>query len=195
MAELSQVSYDRCYQTLLKCSEFDSDNALRAVFVVSDLAAFKASLPGGNSKAERVKSVMAYLLEQESPTREPALLLFLRALSCNYSRGTKLHYDLNGLARAVEDEIREQRVITSSPPSAQPDKRTLIQCLRDPYKCSIGDLQQLWQDYGNPSTAFQILVTQCGGIGDLQACLAEHLVMEATRRGQLGDLAEAMQRA
>ena len=188
MAELSQGLYDRCYQTLLKCSEFDSDNALRAVFVVRALAAFRDGLPGGNSKADRVKSVIAYLLEQESPTGEPALLLFLRALSRNYSQGMKLHHDLNDLACAAEDEISEQRVITSSPVPVQPDKRALIQRLRDPYQCSIGDLQRLWQDYGNPSIAFQILVTQCSGVGNLQACLAEHLVMEATRRGQLADL-------
>lgn len=105
MPRISTTLYKRCHDTLLKCSEFDRDDSVRAMFVTSDLYPFRSGLPGANNKIGRVTAVLEYLLEQESDTVPPVLTLFLRALSCHYQPGNALLNELEERAREVEEEL------------------------------------------------------------------------------------------
>jgi len=104
MLGLSAALYKRCHDTLLRCSEFDSDASVRAVFVTGDLYPFKIGLPGANNKLARVTAVLEYLLEQEPDAGPPVFVLFLRALSGHYKRGNALLNELEARAREVEEE-------------------------------------------------------------------------------------------
>jgi hypothetical protein len=53
----------QCRQVLLKCSEFDSDSLLRAVFTTSELSPFKSRLKSADSQEERVALCLEYLLK------------------------------------------------------------------------------------------------------------------------------------
>ncbi|MBN1450153.1 MAG: hypothetical protein JW963_03985 [Anaerolineales bacterium] len=116
MSVLSKALYTRCYDTLLKCSEFDSDASVSAIFVTTDLHPFKTGLPGANSKAARVTDVLGYLLEQEPEAGPPVLVSFLRALSGHYHQGNALLNDLVALTHDVEEELGVE-----TPPGNLPD--------------------------------------------------------------------------
>jgi hypothetical protein len=105
MPGISQELYDRCYNTLLKCSEFNNNSSVSAVFITKELWPFKTGLPGANSKAGRVTEVLNYLLEQEPDAGSPVLVMFLRALSSRYKPGNALLNELKTRAVEVEDEL------------------------------------------------------------------------------------------
>jgi len=119
MPFLSKPLRDRCYNTLLKCSEFDRDDSVRSVFVTGELYPFKTGLPGANSKAARVTAVLEYLLEQEPEAGPPVLTLFLHALSGHYRPGNALLNELEARAREVEEELGGV-LPPDTPPPPQP---------------------------------------------------------------------------
>lgn len=105
MPFLSKPLHNRCYNTLIKCSEFDSDASVRAVFVTRELHPFRMGLPGENSRTARVTAVVEYLLDQEPEAGPPVLVLFLSALSGHYQHGNALLNELKTLACDVEEEL------------------------------------------------------------------------------------------
>lgn len=119
MPMLTGFLHKRCYNTLLKCNQFDSDASVRAVFVTSELLPFKPGLPGANSRAARVTAVLGYLLEQEPDAGPPVLVLFLRALSGYYETGNALLSELETRAREVEAEL-QGAALPERPPIPQP---------------------------------------------------------------------------
>ena len=64
MTGLSSDLYRRCRSTFMQCSEFDSNAALRAIFVTEELAPFANALPEASNKASRVDATLAYLVEK-----------------------------------------------------------------------------------------------------------------------------------
>jgi len=58
---LSSDLYRRCRSVLTQCCEFDSNAALRAIFVTDELAPFANALPEVSNKAGRVDATLAYL--------------------------------------------------------------------------------------------------------------------------------------
>lgn len=105
MPALPTSLWNRCYNTLLKCSEFDSNASIRAMFVTRELRPFKAGLPDASSEASRVSVVLGYLLEQEPESGPPVLVSFLRALSSHYQPGNALLNELETLTREVEQAL------------------------------------------------------------------------------------------
>ena len=74
-------------------------------------------------------------------------------------------------------------------------KHVLVQLLREPTKYSMGELQMFWQNFGDPGIEFNLLVAQYSLVGDVQASIADRLVMEAILRGKLPQLIAAMRQA
>jgi formylglycine-generating enzyme required for sulfatase activity len=101
MPGLPSGLYKRCRETLLKCSEFDSDAALRAVFVTDELRPFRDRLLAAASKSERVDTCLALLAEQHLSDGRTVLPIFLATLRDHYHSGDALYDELTALVRAV----------------------------------------------------------------------------------------------
>lgn len=105
MPELSPELYARLREVLLRCKEFDTDAALRVVFVTSELLPFKQDLPQANSESERVDLMTAHLLEKYLDDGRWALLLFLNALAQRYNERDSLHRDLKTVVLDIERPV------------------------------------------------------------------------------------------
>jgi len=105
MPGLSNELYNRCRTTLLKCSEFDSDASLRAVFVTNELRPFRSGLPEAASRNERVAKCLDYLLEQGIKDSRPVLPLFLVALRDRYHPGIALRDELEALVERIQGDL------------------------------------------------------------------------------------------
>jgi len=101
MAGLSSELHNRCRATLLKCSEFDSNVSLRAVFVTAELSPFRDGLPDAPNKSSRVDTCLDYLLPKRLNDGRPVLPLFLAALRDRYQEGDALRNELGKLAEDV----------------------------------------------------------------------------------------------
>jgi len=89
------------YEGLLHCGPFDSDRALRALFVDARLSLWRDFLPEAGSRAERVRAVVAALSDRANADGENALVLLLRVLAENTPPGDACHGHLSGLAEAL----------------------------------------------------------------------------------------------
>jgi len=122
MPGLPSELYNRCRTTLLQCSAFNSDAALRAVFVTQELAPFCNGLPGALSPSGRVDAGLAYLLPKRLSDGRAVLPLFIAALRDRYMPGDALHDDLNALYQAVQSAMTQsQPRPTQRPGAAQPN--------------------------------------------------------------------------
>jgi tetratricopeptide (TPR) repeat protein len=102
MQGLPNEIYNRCRDTLLQCSEFDSDTALKAVFVTDTLSPFRARLPEAAKKSARVDTVLDYLLTKSLKDNQPVLPLFLTTLRNRYSPGDALRDELEEFAKDTQ---------------------------------------------------------------------------------------------
>ena len=105
MAGLPSDLYTHCRNTLLACSEFEGDAALRALFVTEELAPFQNGLPDAASKSARVDACLAYLLPRRFSDGRPLLPLVLATLRDRYPEGDALHDDIQALQRAVQSAL------------------------------------------------------------------------------------------
>lgn len=94
--------YNHCRSTLMRCSKFDSNASLRAVFVTNELYPFRDRLPTATSKGERVDACLDFLLDKRLSDGRPVLPLFLAALRDRYQQGDALHNELGMLAEAAQ---------------------------------------------------------------------------------------------
>lgn len=101
MQGLSSELYRRCRNALLKCTEFDSNAALRSVFVTNELRPFRSGLPEAANKKERVDECLAFLMDKCLTDGRPVLPLFLAALRDRYQEGDALRDELDGLVQEV----------------------------------------------------------------------------------------------
>lgn len=108
MPGLSAVLNIRCRDTLLKCSEFDRDSSLRAVFVTKELYLYRYGVPGATSKKDRVDGCVDYLLPRRLSDGRPVLPIFLAALRDRYHPGNGLRDELESLRLDVEMELSQQ---------------------------------------------------------------------------------------
>jgi len=116
MTGLSNELYQRCRTTLLKCSEFDSNELLRAVFVTAELSPFRSGLPDAANKAERVDVCLDFLLPKRLSDGRPVLPLFLAALRDRYQPGDALRDELEALSDAVQFAMVQPEPESPSPP-------------------------------------------------------------------------------
>lgn len=114
MAGLSTELYNRCRSTMLKCSEFDTNASLRAVFVTDELRPFRGELPEADRKSGRVDTCLAYLMDKRLSDGRAVLPLFLAALRDRYQPGDALHDELGALAAEMGRAMTRMAGSTSS---------------------------------------------------------------------------------
>lgn len=119
MTELSTDLCSRCRSILLKCSEFDSDAFLQAVFVTDELRPFRDRLPTAARKSGRVDSCVAFLLDQRLSDGRPVLPILLRTLRDRYQPGNALRDELDALASDVRAALRSSGGPTIPTPPPQ----------------------------------------------------------------------------
>jgi outer membrane protein assembly factor BamB len=117
MTGLSGELCQRCRTILLKCSEFDSNAALRSVFVTNELRPFRSGLPEAASKSERVDACLAFLVDKRLSDERPAFPVFLMTLRERYQAGDALRDELEDLYQAVQ-----LAMASSGPGFAQPSR-------------------------------------------------------------------------
>ncbi len=92
MVELSPDLFERCYNVLRKCSEFDNHRSLQAVFVTTHLRPYRDSLPGAGDKATRVSLTVDYLLPKRTDDDQSAFAFFLTELARRQPRDNGSHH-------------------------------------------------------------------------------------------------------
>ena len=99
---LSTESYLQCRDILLNCSEFDSDDALSALFTVNAvLSPFRHFIPNATkNRNERVDRYLSFLLEKQLRDGKPLLLPFLNLL---YERQPKESILRDQLSKLISD--------------------------------------------------------------------------------------------
>ncbi len=100
MLGLPSDLYDHCYSILSSCSEFQSNESLRAVFVRGALALYQYRIPETNTIEDRVAKCLEFLLGRRFGG-EPVLALFLETLQNRYPDGDDLHPALSDLAHDI----------------------------------------------------------------------------------------------
>jgi hypothetical protein len=86
-----------CHTVFLKCNEFHSHAALKAVFIQSELSAFANNLPEGNSEAERVDALIGYLANKRLADGRLIISVFIESLQQKYNPIDKLFAELGEL--------------------------------------------------------------------------------------------------
>ena len=104
---LSKELYDRLYETLLVCEEFDSDMHLQIFIAKGELAVYHKWFTEHEyaTKEKRIKSTIAYLIRQRLQGTRPALPHFLMALHSTLIEGDALRDELEDLCKEVEHEL------------------------------------------------------------------------------------------
>jgi hypothetical protein len=106
---LPQVLYAYCFQIFLKCSQFETDQLLQAVFNTLELGPFRANLPQQSpSKAERVSRTIDYLLLKYLDDNRPAFPYFILALRDRYDIHDQLYIELNELHRQISQAMADE---------------------------------------------------------------------------------------
>ncbi|MBN2389502.1 MAG: hypothetical protein JXR84_02180 [Anaerolineae bacterium] len=98
--------HERLQAVLLRCGPFDSDRALRPLFVDARLSAWRDLLPEASSRVKRVRAVIDELSQRENPSEENALALLLRVLAENTPPGNACRGQLAALAGEVAAALR-----------------------------------------------------------------------------------------
>lgn len=99
--------HHRCRTTLLKCSEFDSDATLRAVFAISELRPFRYRLPEASNRSERVNACLEFLPDQHLNDGRAVLPIFLDALCNRYQLGDALRDELQALCENIQAVVAQ----------------------------------------------------------------------------------------
>jgi hypothetical protein len=121
MTGLPSEIYRRCRSVFLKCSEFNNDTALLAVFVTDELRPFQHGLPEATNKKDRVGQCLDFLLHKRLSDGRPVLPLFLTTLRNKYEPGDALRDDLDALAEDTQVALSAAQ---------QPDKARLFICYK-----------------------------------------------------------------
>ncbi len=123
MLRLASDIYTRCRSILLKCGEFDSHAALKAIFVTEELAPFQDRLPEAASKSDRVDRCLDFLRSQQLQDGRVVLPLFLEALRNRYDPNDMLHRELEtvrtDVLHANEQKPAQVSGTTEPPQQAQ----------------------------------------------------------------------------
>jgi hypothetical protein len=139
MAGLPSDLDTRCRNTLLACSEFDSDAALRALFVTTELAPFQNGLPDAARKNARVDACLAYLLPRRLSDGRPLLPLFLAILRDRCSEGDALRDDIDALQLVVQSALSGSRIPHAPGPGPAGETAWNISAIRDLLTTAFSD--------------------------------------------------------
>jgi hypothetical protein len=111
--------YTLCRDTLCRCREFQSYQALRAVFVIEQLFPFRIGLPKADNPEEQVDLCLDHLIGRHTSDGQPVLPIFIATLRDRYEPGDALHDDLDDLSRAVQSAMVAQ---PPTRPAQQPQR-------------------------------------------------------------------------
>ena len=111
MISLSSQLILHCRRVFINCLEFDSDEALRAVFVSDELALFSDTLPEANNKIQRVDLLIHYLLQKKLNDGRFVFPLFILNLRDRYQLGDSQRGDLDNLYIEIKAEM--MRVVSA----------------------------------------------------------------------------------
>lgn len=123
MLRFSSELYKRCRATLLRCSEFNTQASLNAVFVTEELVPFQDRLPEAASKSERVERCLDFLRSQQLQDGRCGLLLFLEALRDRYDPHDMLHRELETVRTEILDANKQASARTSGHSAEQSVQR------------------------------------------------------------------------
>lgn len=107
MPRLPPDLYTQCRTILLQCREFESDRALRALFSIGELWAFRIGLPEAGNLTERVDLCLDYVLKQRLSGGRPVMPVLLATLRDRYELGDALRDDLQALFDAVQSAMTQ----------------------------------------------------------------------------------------
>ncbi|HNT74877.1 MAG TPA: AAA-like domain-containing protein [Anaerolineae bacterium] len=106
MIDLSSNLYQRLQNALSQCKQFESNYALRVVFVDKRISAWHHELEEYTDRIGRVRGTIYQLLQRQSAsTKENALVLLLRVLSDSLDPEDALHVELMVLADDLVQEL------------------------------------------------------------------------------------------
>jgi WD40 repeat protein len=102
MFGIDKELYNSCFETFLKCSEFESDTALSSIFSIAELSALKNDVPQADTKNERVRSCLDLLSNRSGQDHQPLLLTFLDILLDRYDSSDSIHLELKRLYETMK---------------------------------------------------------------------------------------------
>lgn len=94
-------------KVLLECGPFETDQQIRAVFTNSLLAPWRNRLPQANNPADRVDSIISFLVDKRrAETQTSALVLLLGVLRDRTDQDDECYPRLSSLAEAVDAAMK-----------------------------------------------------------------------------------------
>jgi hypothetical protein len=176
----------QCRVTILKCSEFDTNASLQAVFVTNELRPFRSRLPEASSKSERVDACLAFLMDKRLSDGRSVLPLFLAALRDRYQTGDALRDELETLQLKAGQELNTKAALSemqgTKPEGVSPanygstELASLAKLIAESY--NILELVELAQSVGLYVSALPVN----------EAGMSREIVLFANRQGRLDEL-------
>jgi hypothetical protein len=117
MAGIPSHLYRRLQALLLRSEAFESNAALRTLFVDQRLAPWRNQVPEATNRQGRVQALIAFLADRYNVQGQNALVLLLRVLRERVDPGDRLHHDLDTLAEALSAALRDEEL--PAPPSIE----------------------------------------------------------------------------
>jgi len=105
---LSSELYQQCRNVLLKCSEFDTFEQLKSVFITSELKPYQDDLPQANSSSKLVDLFLSYILDKKLDDGRYVFPLFLQVLAIRYHPPDELHFLLTQLHESFSITLATQ---------------------------------------------------------------------------------------
>jgi hypothetical protein len=139
MAELPDDVYKQCRKVLSRCDQFQSDEALRAVFVTRGLSVYRDRVPHAQARQQRVDQCISFLLDQQMGGGS-VLPVFLEVLAAGYEPDDDLRKDLDDLAQRVRTALTSAPSVTPRVGSAGSDPDTVFRAV------SEGDTRPSWAE-------------------------------------------------
>ncbi|HOU13056.1 MAG TPA: SUMF1/EgtB/PvdO family nonheme iron enzyme [Anaerolineae bacterium] len=137
--------YQRLQAALLRCPAFESDRALRALFVDEHLAPWHDALPEADSRVARVQAAIDRLSQATHANGDNALELLLRVLSENTPEGDRLRDELaalaNETAQALADSLRIMLDATQQQLTASPLTAALVEQMLAPLRAQLAAVE------------------------------------------------------
>lgn len=106
MSDISSFAYHQCHWVLQQCSEFDSNDSLRAFFAAPALRFLQNTLPQADDKEARVMKAVSFLTQKRDKDGTLALAIFVNELLQHRSFEEDLYHQLKNL----EDQIQRDLV-------------------------------------------------------------------------------------
>ncbi len=119
--------YSRCRVTLSKCEELDSQEYLRAVFAMEELAPYIAALPEALEKEGRIDSTIDYLLRKRLGNGQSVFLRFLAQLYERRHEDDPLREELDNIISDIRSVIA-QIPMEIAPELSEQCRTVLLQC-------------------------------------------------------------------